>query len=128
MAKEFLQKKLMGATTFSTTAETGLQFKTLKQQKDTLNKNDIIHVEQRLNNIPIFGSDVSVHINPNNEITVISGKVYNFSIGTTPAITSEDAITTAKNNIELAVSPPTIQSKLLLIFSRRDASNSKSGP
>jgi len=53
-----------------------------KTRIDPLKKNTVIRLSQEINGVPIFGSDVAIHITPENIVEVVSGKIIDYSIDT----------------------------------------------
>lgn len=60
--------------------------------QDALKGNAVVRLSQSVQGIPIFGSDLKVHINAQNDIKVVSGKIFSIeALNTSPSLSKEQA-------------------------------------
>ncbi len=55
----------------------------------------VIHLSQSVNDVPVFGGDLAVTVNSNNEVTAVSGQIKTLNLNTRPTIQAKNAIQTA---------------------------------
>ncbi len=71
----------------------------LSEQQDKLG-NTHIRLQQLYKSIPVVGSEMIVHVNPQNEIYAVSGKfAEDISLDVNPAITAASAINSVRQNL-----------------------------
>jgi thermolysin len=97
-ATAFLQQQLQ--STVGAINEKRYTFTPIKTLRDPLKKNHIIRFKQSYDNIPIFNSDIGVHISDQNIIGYSTGKLYPVLLNTHPKITSQEALKTTQKDLE----------------------------
>lgn len=85
----FVKQKLGGAFSVSQVADS--QFYLKKMYADPLKKRTVVRVAQTYRGIPIYGSDMSVHVNADNEVEYFNGNVQNLHLDTSPSISFQRA-------------------------------------
>jgi len=105
LLKESVAKEFLATHVGKTLSHQSLKIENLKIRKtltDKLTSNTIVRTQQSVNGVPIFGSDIGVHISPDNEVKFMSGQVQDIAIGTTPKLTQSKALIFAKKDINLS--------------------------
>ncbi|RAP39075.1 hypothetical protein DID80_00995 [Candidatus Marinamargulisbacteria bacterium SCGC AAA071-K20] len=75
--------------------------KVTKEFNDSISGNDVLRVSQQINQIPIFGSDISVQLDSQKKVVLSSGKIYSFdSVPTAPQLSKSEAKKIAKAHLK----------------------------
>ncbi|MFC1771272.1 M4 family metallopeptidase, partial [Candidatus Margulisiibacteriota bacterium] len=104
VAKRFIQDvhstKAMPKRQYRLVIPDSKNLKIKKVFKDKLKENTIVRISQMLNGIPVFGSDIAIHINKSNEVEIACGRVHSLeAINTTPKLTKTNAWQILKDDI-----------------------------
>lgn len=76
-------------------------FQTTKAFRD--GNNTVVRIAQYVNGIPIFGSDIAINITAENEVRVVSGRIFDVTFSTVPDVSKRVAINAALADLDDAV-------------------------
>jgi Zn-dependent metalloprotease len=79
--------------------EPAIDFVLNRETRDALTNNTIVRLQQTVNNVPIFGREIAVHITPYNAVRLVIGSVMDTAIDTNPTLSADQATTVARQHI-----------------------------
>lgn len=79
--------------------EPAIDFVLNRETRDALTNNTIVRLQQTVNNVPIFGREIAVHITPYNAVRQVIGSVMDTAIDTNPTLSADQATTVARQHI-----------------------------